>query len=148
LFPDNFRIEIADIVTERPINNIVIMITIFANRKNNYKLLLPFGNDNGVIEFSKEWIKERIKKEQNLFIMDYSSPLEDCKEKIQIDVLDTEGIEKLVNGMKLFQEYYGYSNEDINVVLNANNFKNKSTSEEISFSGEKSVNLQLKLSRR
>jgi hypothetical protein len=145
LFPNNFRIEIVDVVTEKPIKNIVTMITIFANRKNNYILLPPLSNDNGAIEFSKEWIREGIKKEQNLFIMDYSSPLEDCKAKMQVDVLGSEGIEKLASGMKLFKEYYGYTNEDINSVLNANNLKYKPKSEEISFSGEKSLTLQVKL---
>ena len=62
---------------------------------------------------TKDWLKEEIKKEQALFIMDYQSGLDDCKSQIEISVLDIESLSRAINAMYIYQEYTGITDTEI-----------------------------------
>ncbi len=145
MFPENISIIVTEAITGKPIENIAIMLTLFANKKNNYNLHPSLSDINGIIEISKKWIEEEIQKERNLFIMDYASTIDDCKSLIEINVLNCEELIKLANGMKSYQDYFGYSDIDIDKVKNASNKYYNSLSMKLNFTGERAVQLDLNL---
>ncbi|MDI6618799.1 MAG: hypothetical protein QME45_09025 [Clostridiales bacterium] len=113
VFPDIINIIICENYTGNPIPNIATKIRLFANRKNDYNFILPLSDETGNITVTKDWLKEEIKKEQALFIMDYQSGLDDCKSQIEISVLDIESLSRAINAMYIYQEYTGITDTEI-----------------------------------
>jgi len=87
IFPDTLSIIICEKDTKKPIANIAAKIKLFANHKNDYNFILPLSDERGNITITKDWLNEEIRKEQALFVMDYSSGLDDCKSQIEISIL-------------------------------------------------------------
>ncbi|MBB6214116.1 hypothetical protein HNQ80_000185 [Anaerosolibacter carboniphilus] len=123
IFPDTIKILVLDKDSKKPISNIATKIKVFASHKNDYNFILPLSDEMGYIKITKDWLMEEIKKEQALFVMDYSSMLEDCKPQIEISVLDTEALSRAVNAMYLFQDATGISDDEIAKYKNADNSK-------------------------
>ncbi|WP_339061222.1 hypothetical protein [Tepidibacillus marianensis] len=147
IFPDTIKIFVLDKDTKRPISNIVTKIKLFASSKNDYNFILPLSDERGCINITKDWLKEEVRKEQVLFVMDYSSMLDDCKPQIEISVLDTEDLSRAANAMYLFQDAIGISNDEIAKYKNAENSKYFPCVENIKLENVKSldVNIPLKL---
>jgi len=122
-FPGIINIHLFDSNSKKAISNILVTIKLFAKHKNNYNFILPLSNEKGCIEITKNWIKEEIKKDQSLFVMDYSSTLEECASKIEIEVLSEEALSRTVNAMYLFQSVTGITDEEIHIIKKCDNFK-------------------------
>lgn len=120
-FPNIIKIIIFEGGTGHPISNIAAQIKLFANRKNDYNFILPLSDETGCINVTKDWLLEEIKKEQMLFVMDYSSTLDDCKPYVEVSILDTEALSRAVNAMFLYQELNGISDDEIAKYKNAEN---------------------------
>jgi len=135
LFPDIIKIMVSEESTGKPIANIAARIKLFANKKNDYSFVLPLSNVRGCILVTKDWLKEEIKKEQNFFIMDYSSGLDDCKPYIEVSVLDTKALSNVVNAMFLYQESLGISDNEIEKYKKAENSRFTSWSASIELKG-------------
>ncbi len=90
--PEIFSVTFMDL-NGKPIENLLVYFTLFANKKNDYSIG-PFLSDiNGEIKLSKSKLEDEIKKSRELFIMDYSSDLEDCKQELGISIDDMKDIE-------------------------------------------------------
>jgi hypothetical protein len=120
-FPDLIKIKVIDADKGLPLANIAIRVTLFARRKNNYNLLPPVSDEEGVITITKSWLDEEINKERNLFIMDYASSLNDCESKIEINILSANEIENAVKGLRLYQKVIGITDEEIQKIENVSN---------------------------
>lgn len=134
-FPDTITIKFINTIDCKPIPKIAAKIKLFAKSKNDYCFLLPLSDDNGIITVSKDWLADEIRKDKELFIMDYSSSLEDCRSQIEIIVLDRDSISRAISAMILFKEITAISNREIFKYKDASNEKfvdkNKSVLEEI-----------------
>jgi len=146
-FPEKFKVRVIEKDNGTPISNVAISITLFANRKNNYHFVPPISSHEGIIEFTKDWLGEEILKEQKLFIMDYSSNLEDCKPMIEINVMKSEKLENVVRGMETFAGYFKYTKNDIDQIRNVDNRKYKPISVQCNVSELESFSLVLELDR-
>lgn len=147
-FPEIIRIIIIDMNSKKPISNIASTIKLFARHKNNYNFILPLSDEKGCITIPKDWFEEEIKKEQALFIMDYSSLLEDCKSQIEISVLNDETISRTVNAMYLYQDATGISDEEIAKFITADNSKYFSCVESIKIEKRKTLDIEIALKSR
>lgn len=112
------------------------MLKLFANHKNDYFLIPAISNREGIIEITKEWINEEIKNTRNLFIMDYSSTLDDCQPMIEIKIMNKNEIEKAINGMKLYKKYLKISDKEIKDLSKADNEKYILVSKVIEFKNQ------------
>lgn len=122
MFPNYYILKIIDKNSKLPVSSIAVKVTVCASKKNDYHLLPTFSNQEGIIEFSKEWLTKEIDKERNLFIMDYSSPLQDCKPYLEIKILSDVEIDNILDAMKLYKDIveYSFSETDLKQVNNYN----------------------------
>lgn len=129
IFPDNITIKILDKIRNTSVAGIAAKVRLFSNHKNDYYFILPLSDDKGCIVITKRWLSEEIKKEKNMFIMDYSSELEDCKSQIEIIILDKNSLSRAISAMELYQDELDISDEDILKYKNASNYKYTARSE-------------------
>ena len=91
-FPGKLCIRLISKKESAPISNIAMTIKLYADRKNDYILLLPNSDTNGVICIDRKFIKDGIEFEGSTTIMDYQSNLEHCKWIISLSVLSMEQV--------------------------------------------------------
>jgi len=108
-FPEKVTFRFIDKDTKKPIENIAAIIILYARRKNNYEIGPKFYDKNGYIDFSKEECNKGIKLSQELFIMDYSSSLENCFPKILLNTLDAKNVDFIIEH---FDEYKVFWDKD------------------------------------
>lgn len=145
IFPEIIRVLILDKDSKNPISNIATSIKLFASHKNNYNFVLPLSDERGIVEVTKDWLEEEIEREQSLFIMDYSSMLEDCKLQIEISVLSEEALSRAVNAMYLYQDVTGISDEEIDKFRMADNSKVFPCVESIKLESTKILDIEIVL---
>lgn len=129
MFPDNITIKIYDKIKNKSVVGIAAKIRLFSNNKNDYYFILPLSDDKGCIVITKRWLREEIKKEKNMFIMDYSSELEECKSQIEIIIPDKNSLLQEISAMNLYQDILDVSDEEILKYKNASNYKYMARSE-------------------
>lgn len=144
-FPKKITIKVVEDEKKIPIPNIAISMKLYAKHKNNYNLIPPVSNNEGIINITKEWLEKEINKLRNLFIMDYASNLDDCDYKIRIAILSNDEIKKSVNGMKIYKEALNISDLEIESLLDARNKYYQTTTKIIEFNGESSYYLELNI---
>lgn len=147
IFPKTIRIIICEMDTKKPIANIATIITLYSNHKNNFNFILPLSDERGNVTITKDWLKEQIRKEQALFVMDYSSGLDDCKSKIEITVLDTETLSRAIDAMCLYQEAIGTTDGEIEKYKTAQNYKFVSCSNVIKFLDNSKLDINIFLTK-
>ena len=86
-----------------PVENLIINVTILANRKNNYGLDFLKTDSDGKIVILRTTIENKINETMNDFIMDYSSNINDCKDWI---IIETENLTELKSRVKNIEIYY------------------------------------------
>ena len=146
-FPETINIFVIDENTRKPISKIATKIKLFASRKNDYHFILPLSDEKGCIEVTRDWLKQEILKEQALFVMDYSSMLDDCKPQVEISVLGDEDLSRAVNAMYLFQSTIGISADEIDNYKNANNSMYYPCLKHLEFEGVKSLDVNIPLKK-
>ncbi len=125
MFPECLKIFITEKSSLIPVANYAIRITLYAQRKNNYTILL-ITKDNGEIELSREMAESEIQQSRDHFPMDYSSTLSDCKKVIRIDLLSIDEIDSIINGMRVWADAFSDIPELIEKLRKSDNEKYKS----------------------
>lgn len=146
-FPDLIKVIIVDNETKNPISNIAIIIKLFANKKNDYTFIPPISNKGGIIEISRTWLDEEIEKTRNLFIMDYSSKLDDCKLKIEIKILNKEEVKRVTEYMLQWKDIEKISDIEIASLSKAINWKYEPISKIVEFSGQNMIDIELRIKK-
>jgi hypothetical protein len=124
-FPNLIKIQIIDENNKKLVSNIAIIIRLYAKRKNDY--YFSFLSDNiGIVETPKLILQKKILQEKSMFIMDYSSDLEDCKLKIGIGIMSTDEIAHTIYYMNNVKRYLEYDQKDIVKYSNSENYRYES----------------------
>jgi hypothetical protein len=144
VFPDCIRVKVTDELTGKSIRNVIVLIKLFANHKNNYDFGLPFADEKGIIEISRGWLSKNVDQVRSTFLMDYSSSLEDCQPKFELTLLSGEQIPGLIKAQRLYQESLNISEEQINSFMNSDNYKYSKESKLVRLTGEKTMEVELK----
>ena len=116
-FPETIEIQLVDKKHNKPIEGIVLMVHLFANHKNDYYIYSSYSDNEGKIFITKKQLEFEIDIDRNMFIMDYSSNLSDCKPLFEIEVFDEnmvkQKIDIIVNnvlrGYSKGTSYYDYA---------------------------------------
>ncbi len=109
------KLEIKFITEQNiPAENLIVKITILANRKNNYGLDFLKTDSEGKIIILRTTIENKINETMNDFIMDYASNINDCKDWI---IIETENITELNSRLKNIEEYYPESAKKLSELL-------------------------------
>ncbi len=95
---------------QQPLGFLPVRISLKAYRKNDYNLDLKMTSDSGAVELTERECREEIARMQRLFVMDYSSSLEECLPYIEIHVLSEDDLKRIINLKRdnsvLFECYY------------------------------------------
>ena len=101
-FFEKFKIKIIT-VKNIPVENLIVLITILANRKNNYSLGFLKTDYEGKIVVYRSEIEIVIEEAMSDFIMDYASDINDCRDWITIEV---ENLSELENRLERIEKFY------------------------------------------
>ncbi len=150
-FPREILIRLVDELTRNPVPNIVISLTIYAKAKNNYHLRPALSNSEGMITIKYDWVKKSIDEVRNFFLMDYTSPLEECFSHISLKVISTNEIPSAISAMKL----YGVEMGGLGIAHTVSDMKNAENTKyepqniqiELSTPGETRREISIKLRR-
>jgi hypothetical protein len=145
IFPDTLSITFCENNTKKPIINIAAKIKLFANNKNNYNFILPLSDERGNIAITQDWLREEVRKDQNLFVMDYLSSLDGCKSQIEISVLEVEALSRAVDAMYLYKDFTGINDAEITRYKNAQNAKYFPTCNIFKFNDNPKIHLIISL---
>jgi len=102
-FPLQIIIKAIESKSQKTVPDLIFQMTLFAEHKNNYSFILPKTDQKGEVVVTKEWIEKEIEKERNLFVMDYSSKLDECKKHIEIKLLNHDEIQKSIIGLNTYK---------------------------------------------
>jgi hypothetical protein len=99
--PDVLTVVIQDLMNKNPVEKIAIWIRLFAERKSDY-YVPGVTNKDGKIYISKLFVNKVIEDSMDSALMDYASSLEECKDKIEIEIISVEGLHKSLKSMKVW----------------------------------------------
>jgi hypothetical protein len=136
LFADNINIRIVNEETLEPIPHIAIRIRLFARHKNDY-FITYISNEEGYITINKSDLRSEIIKNKNLFVMDYSSELEDCEPRIELVLLNISDIHNEIQGMQEWKHILNIQDNEIKKLEKVKNELYIPASKIIEFSGQK-----------
>ncbi len=100
--PAKLQLLLIDAVSSEPVQRIAVTMTIFARERNDYHLGLPLSNSDGMIEITDDWVREGVEASRNLLLMDYATPLKQCKSIVDFEVMSTEAIQAAISAMRLY----------------------------------------------
>lgn len=144
IFPNDISIKIIDEGTNKPIPKIVTSIKLFTKRKNDYVFISSLSSGNGIIEIKKNWLNDEINKERNLFIMDYSSMLDNCEPKFEIKIMSNEEVMAAIKGWNEWKDILDLPQEEIDKLKDTDNKLYEPRIISVDVTGEDSMYLELK----
>lgn len=150
-FPNKLILRLLEFGTDRPVPNIVVMLTLYAKLKNDYHLRPHLSNQNGEIEINRDWVKKSIDEIRDFFLMDYQSSLEECYPHINVSILSSSNITNAISAMKL----YGIENSGLGIahtvsdliISNNNLYISHEVSIELNTVGEITREVEISLQR-
>lgn len=95
--PWNFVFQFVDARTNKPVQDILCDVTIFATRGNDYLLSPPLSDAQGLVAVSRQDIEDEIRRMQSFWLMDFPSGLDKCKPKILVAVPSGAEIVSCIN---------------------------------------------------
>lgn len=122
-FPDRIEISLLNKINKKPIQNVIGLITLFANHKNDYHMFTPLSDENGTISITKVWLENQIFLEANTAIMDYSSGLEDCRPRIEFGIVGEQVIKKAMESLFIWANIVKEFQTDVDNLKLAENKK-------------------------
>lgn len=146
-FPDIIRVKVTDSMVGDPVCNVILNIMLFANHKNNYGFPLPLTNIKGIVEITKEWLSENVEQTRSIFIMDFSSTLEDCQPRFEIKIYDKDKTIGLIQAQKQYQKTLGISQKQINGYEHADNYKYCYAAKQFELTGERIMEVEFKVQK-
>ncbi len=96
-FPETLIIRVTEEKTGAPVSGIVSTLTLYAKRKNDYHFGPKLSDPTGLVVIRREWVARSILETIDFFVMDYSSPLEDCLPYVDLRVDSHEDVLREIN---------------------------------------------------
>lgn len=105
-FPEQVAFQFLDEKTQQPIPNLVLLLTLLAHRKNDYDVGPEFTDKNGLVVFSRNDCLKSIADSKEMFLMDYSSSLEQCLPKVLLKIMSQEEIESCIEVRRKYKSLF------------------------------------------
>jgi len=153
-FPKEVNLQFFDEETKNPIANLVVLLTLFAHRKNDYDVGPGFTDKNGLVAFGRNDCLKSIDDSKRMFLMDYSSSLEQCLPKVQLKIMSQEELEGCIEARRKYkslfesscdcsEEFFQRLRSSVNVNYRADSFT--FTEEELHHPGPRVIYARRKL---
>jgi hypothetical protein len=95
-FPDKMTVTARNRVTGLPVNDVAILLVLFAAQKNDYHVGPLIANEHGQVVFTRADCESAIKRAQEMFVMDYSGDLVSCRPFIEVRLHLPEQIHTMI----------------------------------------------------
>lgn len=106
-FPNLLTITTVDSGTGQPVRDVALLLWLFPMRKNNYAVGPKITNEEGIACFSRSDCEHAISAAQNMFLMDYSGDLADCRPIAKIVTHRPEHIEQMLKNYRESPDFWG-----------------------------------------
>jgi len=117
-FPETLTVTARDHHTGLPVENVAIVLVLFATRKNNYYIGPLISGHNGQVDFTRSECEFAIKHAQEMFIMDYQGDLESCRPIIEVSLHPQERIDGMRLQYESAPEFWGRAFKDPSRLFN------------------------------
>lgn len=97
------KIQILD-STGKPLKGILGMVTIKMKQKNDYRIILNYSDQQGIIELSEKFLNEAAKREADFAPMDFLSLCDDGVAAIEFSLMEETQLENANTAYKMFKE--------------------------------------------
>ena len=105
-FPEQKTFQFVETSSNRPISNLAVLLTLLAHRKDDYHIGPAITDSNGIVVFTRTDCLKEIDISKTMFIMDYSSTLEQCLPKIVIEVMSKQAIDALIAARREHKDFF------------------------------------------
>ena len=126
-FPEQVTFRLINEKTKKPVNNVAVLLILYAHKKNNYSVEAKISNINGQVVFTKQDCLKSIESSRSFYLMDYSSTLEQCLLRVSVEILKRENIEFVLKrrreGKDIYEKYWNCSEEYLKSLEIADNSK-------------------------
>ena len=102
-YPSILRIKVSDKASGRSIPQVALIVTLFAAEKNDYHIP-RVTNADGEVQLTIGEVRQSIARDQQLFIMDYGSTLEECSQELEFEICDGEQIKRTTEAMEMYKD--------------------------------------------
>jgi hypothetical protein len=106
-FPDALTVVVRDRDTRMLVDNVAIVLVLFAKQKNNYTVGPLISAKNGQVEFSRTECELAIRRAQEMFIMDYQGDLDSCRPIIDVRLHRPEHIKGMLQQYQAAPDFWG-----------------------------------------
>lgn len=124
-FPEQVIFRLVDNKTKKTVQNIAVLLILYAHKKNNYSIEAKISNNNGEVIFTKKDCLEGIKSSKSFYLMDYASSLEECLSQISLKILSRKTIDFVIDDRKnnkdIYSGYWDTSESFLNALKNTDN---------------------------
>lgn len=104
--PNVLSISARDSERKMPIPNLAFVM-VLKSLKNDYYIGPALTGTNGVCVFTRHDCERSISAAQNMFVMDYSGDLSDCKPPIEVRLHYPENINTMIRQYRTSPEFWG-----------------------------------------
>lgn len=126
-FPEQVTFRLLDSKTKKTINNVAVILILYAHKKNNYSIEAKVSDIQGLVSFTKYDCLRDIENSKRFYLMDYLSTLEECLPKLSIKILASNTINSVVSDRRenkdIYEGYWNCDEEFLHVLENAENYK-------------------------
>ncbi len=105
-FPNRVTFRLFDSKRGVSASNVAVSLVLYARKKNDYFVGPKITDKNGKVVFEKRECIKEIENSKKIYLMDYSSNLEDCSPKISIKIKPRNEINFAVENMRKLRDIY------------------------------------------
>jgi hypothetical protein len=106
-YPERVRVITRDRETGLMVGPVALVLTLFAARKNDYRVGPVITDDNRRAEFSREECEFSIRRAKEMFLMDYYSSVEERHAFIEVELYQAELVGGMIRQYRAAPEFWG-----------------------------------------
>jgi hypothetical protein len=106
-FPDRLLVTARDRGSGLPVTNVALMMTLFAERKNDYSVGPQITDQYGEVRFTKADCEFAINQAKEMFVMDYHSSLKQCRPYIEVRLHSRERVSGMIKQYRGSPDFWG-----------------------------------------
>ncbi len=106
-FPNTLTVVARDRKTGLPAEGVAIVLTLFAEQKNDYTVGPVISNGSGEARFTRADCEFAIKRAQEMFIMDYRGDLAACRPFVEVSLHPPEQLKQMLQQYETSPDFWG-----------------------------------------
>lgn len=105
-FPEKVTFRVIDNKTKKTVENVAILLILYAHKKNNYSIEAKISDNKGEVDFTKQDCINGINSSKSFYLMDYVSTLEECLPRISVEIISRDTIDFIIKNRRGNRDIY------------------------------------------